>query len=502
MHNTGNISVEHVVRGGLWLYGVTVVQSITGSLYWLIISAIGGPSVLGYTNAIVSLSVLVTSLLSLGVDFSVQRFIGKSLGRNDRESVQSYFWTSAIIFLITHIAASATLLALGLAGLSLGNITSRMLILTSFLLLLNYSLIFHGAFIAFIKTNLLLLSAIIGGFLRLVVGVALVIYGWGWIGATLGYICPPLVLITAGIFFAVKEIGTKILFSLEKAREVLVAGFAIWFPKAIFIVGQWSSVVAVFGFLGAAETGRYYIAFALSSIVLMASISMVRLLLPVLSSMADGRKRMGWKILKLSLAVSTPIVFALLAYPTVPLSILGKEYVLASNILRILVIATIPLAITNTVVNLVFSYGMYVEALKIGLYQNIPRLILYIILVKAMGGTGVAIAYLIGSIIGLLGSLKIAKNVGFRVIWGKILRIIMIPLAISVAAYILPSSLWPLMISAIILGSIVAYTKLNVISRSEFNELITALTPKVLSSKLKPVINKIIDKLYGENKQK
>ena len=498
MHNTGNINIEHVVRGGLWLYGVTVVQSIAGSLYWLIISAIGGPSVLGYTSAIVSLSVLVTSLLSLGIDFSVQRFIGRSLGRNDRESIQSYFWTSAIIFLITHVVASALLLALGLAGLSLGNITPKMLILTSLLIFLNYNLLFHGVFIAFIKTDLLLISTIVGNVLRFIVGIPLVIYGWGWVGATLGYACPLFTIVSAGTLFAIRKMGLKIVFSLAKAKEILVAGLAVWFPKTIFTVGQWSSVIVVFGFLGALETGKYYIAFAISSMVLMASISMIRILLPVLSGMTDGRKRMGWKVLKISLTIATPLLFILLAYPSIPLSILGKEYVAASETLRILLVATIPLAITHTVTNLAFSYGMYMKVLEIGLYQNVPRLILYLTLAKTMGGLGVAASYLIGSVAGLASSLKIANHIGFKIKWKELGKIITIPLAISILAYITPLTLWPIISLTIIALSSISYIKLNVISKEELKELLISIRPKTIAAKIDPIIDKLLNKLYGK----
>ncbi|RLG75275.1 MAG: hypothetical protein DRO23_04450 [Thermoprotei archaeon] len=488
-----DLNIRYIIKGGFWLYSATVVQSIAGFLYWFILSAIGGLNVLGYTSTIVSLSVLIAGLLSLGVDFSVQKFIGKSLGNRDNDSLRLYFWTSALIFLGIYMAFSTILLFLGLANINLGNIAPKMLILTSLLLLLNYSLIFHGVLIALIRTDLLLLSTIIGSVLRFIVGIPLVIHGWGWIGATLGYACSPLVMIITGTLYTLKRIGTKIAFSLAKAKEVLHAGFAVWFPKAIFIVGQWSSVVVVFSFLGASETGRYYIAFAISTVILMASTSMIKLLLPVLSSMSDGRKRIGWKVLKLSLALSTPLMFILIAYPTVPLSILGREYMLASDILRLLIVATIPLAISNTVVNLVFSYGMYTKVLKIGLCQNIPRLILYIVLVRMMSGLGVAISYLIGSITGLLSSLKVASDVGFKIAWNDIGKILAAPLVVSTVAYIFPPSLWPILSLTIILVSLISYIKLNVLDKYELKAIVTALLPRIIAVKLNSIIDKLVD---------
>jgi len=74
-------SLTEVVRGGLWLYLRSLANNLSGFVYWMVISAVGGAEIVGLTSATVALAGIVTSILSLGENIGVRRFI--SLPRSD-----------------------------------------------------------------------------------------------------------------------------------------------------------------------------------------------------------------------------------------------------------------------------------------------------------------------------------------------------------------------------------------------------------------------------------
>ena len=62
------------------MYAASMVNNLTGYFYWLIISSIAGPEIVGIVSAIAGLSILLTGILSFGVNIGVQRYLGKALG--------------------------------------------------------------------------------------------------------------------------------------------------------------------------------------------------------------------------------------------------------------------------------------------------------------------------------------------------------------------------------------------------------------------------------------
>ena len=117
-------SMVRVIREGVWLYLRSVVTSLAGLFYWMIISAVGGAEVVGLSSATYALASIVTGTLSLGEEVGVRRFLGVCIGRGDREGVASYFWSTALFRAVTFIPAGLAMAVLGLLGLSIGGLSS------------------------------------------------------------------------------------------------------------------------------------------------------------------------------------------------------------------------------------------------------------------------------------------------------------------------------------------------------------------------------------------
>ena len=296
------------------------------------------------------------------------------------------------------------------------------------------------------------------------------------------------------LIYALRVIGFRLGLSMNALIDVLVAGIASWLPSIVVLAGQWLGVLFVFGSSGAVETGYYYVAYTISGVVLGVSTSILGLLLPVLSGMSDGRKRAASRALRISLLFMTPVAVFVAVYPWLPLSLLGREYVSASNILTILLFSSVPLAVTACINSLVYAYGYYGMVLGIGLSQNLPRIILYLFLVPRYGGLGAAISFTLGTYFGFLYSLLVARRIGFYLDTRSIGKTVAVPVFLGISSYFLGFH-WVIGL-IIIASSYILYARLGLLSRRDLRDVLSAFISEKRIDKLYDRLRFLIDMVF------
>jgi O-antigen/teichoic acid export membrane protein len=234
-----------------------------------------------------------------------------------------------------------------------------MLEATAIIVFLGLNGIISSYIIAVLETKRVFTATLTGNTLKLFLGLGLVYMGYGWTGAVTGYVASWATII--GILFpwSIRRNLPITLPTITELRNLLKAGLSNWTPMVLTLLGQWLGVIAVYGYSGAMQTGYYYIANAIAGFVLGVSTMIMGVMLPVLSGMSDGRKRLTGNALRISLAVITPVSAFLVFYPEPVLGLLGHRYTEASLILSVLSLGYLPVLLTTGVVNLVYSYGMY-----------------------------------------------------------------------------------------------------------------------------------------------
>ena len=490
------MSLGKIVRGGLWLYLSSLTNNILGFFYWMIISAIGGSTVLGITTAIVGFSSMITSILGLGIFVGIQRYIGLFLGEKNYEKIRVYFWTSLYFRTIINVTIGTILIILSQYNIMLFNLKPEMLRIAGLIVLINSFTIFTTVPLSFIDTKINFLSNTVSQLTKFVTGITLVYLGFGWIGAVTGSIMyATLNIIILGIY-TLKHIYPLKTFDIKALKDVVSAGISSWLPGMIAMVTQQTGILAVFGTSGASETGYYYVANSISNVVIMLGSSMLGLLLPLLSSMKDGRKRANWRALRLSLAIMTPAILFIILYPWLPLSLLGKEYIAASIILIVLSIKGIPASIIGAINSLIYSYGLYKYILILGLFQNIPSMILYSILVPKYHGLGAALSVTMGSIIGLIVALVLARKIQYRIIWKEIIYILTPPSLIGAFCFFTKLN-WFLGGILILTVSAFSYIKLGIITKKDLKEISSSIIPEPQLKRIIPYVKPLLDLIYG-----
>ncbi len=486
--------VGRVVRAGFWTYGLSLVNNVFGFGYWLVISSLAGSEVLGLTSATIGLSALVIGIIALGVPAGVQRFLGREWGRGDLESFRTYFWSTLFHLAASYLVAGTLLLALGVAGVGFLNFGPEMLKMASVLVLLGFAVGLNSFLVSILRTDVLFVAGLIGNVLKFAVGVGLVYAGFGWVGAVLGYACVNLSNVAVGMYYALKTIGFHAKLSYTHVAEVIRAGLAVWLPDIVVMLGQWRGVLTVFGLAGAVSTGHYYIALTLSGAVLMVGSSMVSLLLPYLSGLADGRKRAASRVFGMAEILVVPLSFALMVYPWVPLRLLGSEYVDAAPVLSVLLLSAVPLLLTGTVNSLVYSYGFYRDVLFVGLAQNVPRLVLYLLLVPLYGGLGAAVAFTVGAYAALPVVVRVARGVGYRIGARRLLGVAALP-GVLAAFCFLAGVPWFLGVP-VILSSYLLYARLGLVTRRDLRMVGEAFMSVEELEKLYERFRPLVDALF------
>ena len=192
----------------------------------------------------------------------------------------------------------------------------------------------------------------------------------------------------------------------------------------------------------------------------------------------------------MSLVFGMPISSIFIFYANDILLFFGKEYSDGSFALGILFFSMLPLIVGMGVRTLVYAYGNYRQVLVIGLGQNLPRITLYFILIPMYGITGAAMSFTVGSIIGFIISLIIAKKVGLNVFAKDFMAIFAIPIGLGFVLSYYEIN-FALSIVIILFVSYILYLRIGITTREDLNDSIMILPKKISSPTLK-ILNKIV----------
>jgi O-antigen/teichoic acid export membrane protein len=492
------MSVGKAIRGGAWLYIAGVSSSFLGYLYWLLASKFVDPFIIGSAAAVIGFTSIISGIFRLGIPRGIQKFLGISHSHNDKGELSHYFYSSLVYFFFSTIILLIIILSFIFLNDTILGFTLNQLYFALAIIILGssgWALLFRALFNSTLRTYVNALAAIISSGLKLTVGLILLYLGFQFTGVALGFLIGFLASDIVYIIFS-RQIIKPQLFSIIRFRKTVHASLASWIPNLITIFGRWMGVIGLYVMVGGFETGLYYMAFAIAMAIYTLPASVLNLMFPILSGMEDGRKRATYRVTKISIAVSTPIAVALIAYPHVPLLMLGPTYLAATTTLRLLLLGVLVSPLVMGFSSLIYSYGHYRNVTIIGLAGNISRIILYVILAKSMAETGIALAYSSGFLVALITTLPIAYKTGYRFPWVETFKSLVVPLLIAFTCVLLNIS-WLIGIPLTLLSTL-TYPKLGLITRTDIAEMSTAILPKKVISTIYPYVKYVIHLIYGE----
>jgi len=348
--------------------------------------------------------------------------------------------------------------------------------------------LFRSVLISSLKTKKLAAITIGSGLVKLALGIILATIGMGALGIAIGYASFSVIAASITVLVVIKITKSRIGISKINFRSSLQTIFdssvVNWIPLLIQRVGINLGIIVVFGAQGANQAGVYFIAFTIVGALTALFTVLLIITYPVLSGMHDGRKRLSWRVIKISLIFAMPFVSSIIFYTHEILQLFGKDYLSGDLTLEILLLSIFPTIVMTGIYYLAYAYGKYRSVLTIGLGSYGLATILYFVLIPFYGGEGAAISYTIGSLSGFLISIKIAKEIGMRIFWRDLGIILFIPSGLGVLFSSFEIHLAITIFTNVVI-SYLGFLKLGILTKKDIEESLTSLPPKIS----KPVTN-------------
>jgi O-antigen/teichoic acid export membrane protein len=492
------LSKLEVGKAAAYLFIENIIAGFSAYGFWLIMSRITTVEVIGTSSAIVSLASIFVVIVGVGIPTGIQRFLGKSFSEQKIEDAKMYVKTSLLIVSIG-IIVGTTVILIAKDWIYDAVRFDFNLIIISIIFIASYAIstLFRSVIIASIKTKILVIVSILSSIAKFAISIILVLIGTGALGVTIGFTSFSilgLIILAFTIMTTFKRSEDKPEVSFSNSfRNIVIASMASWVPGLISTIGSQLGTIVVFGSQGASQAGIYFVAFSivLGISTIMSVLSVIAF--PILSAMHDGRKRFTWRVIKMSLLISLPFSSSIIFYSKEVMQLFGQGYSEGSSSLEILLLSMLPTAIMTGTNILVYSYGNYRQVLAIGLATSIPRTLLYFILVPILGGTGAAISYIIGSIIGFIVSIVICKKVGMQIFWKDLAFILVIPTTVGFLLSYFGIN-YIIGIPAILVISYILLLKLHIITRSGIQDSLKLL-PYSISNPIISILNILEKKL-------
>jgi O-antigen/teichoic acid export membrane protein len=473
-----NFKKYGIGQGAAYIYIETIIGLLSSYVLWFILSRIATPEAIGVSSTVLSFSSIFAGIATIGVPYGISHFLGKSLSEQRLEKSKMFIKTSIFIVAAGIFGVSAIIYVIWewinvYLDLSL-IILAILLIATS-----SMAALFRSIVIATQDTRRLPLITLVSSVTRTIIAIVLVLTMMPGLGITIGYFSYQAVscFLLAFIVLTVFAPFGKISFPKfgDSFKSLIAASIPSWIPALITTIGSGDlGIVLVFGSKGASQAGSYFLAYAIFSAVAAISYSLFTVAFPLLSGMADGRKRLTWNLIKMSLIISLPLSFSIIFYSYNITLLFGTAYTSASFSLEVLLLSLLPNCILIGVTTLAYSYGNFRQVLFLGLAAAVPRVILYFTLVGSYGATGVAISYSVGSVIAFIASLYVAKKIGLIMSWRDILTMMMIPLGVSLCFVYLGINYISAIIATIGVSYIV-FIKLHILKRDEVENTLSLL---------------------------
>jgi O-antigen/teichoic acid export membrane protein len=490
-----NSQKKIVGRGAAYIYIESISSLISGYIFWLIVSKITTPEIIGTSSTVVTYATIVAVIAAMGVPMGMQRFVGKSFSEKNLDDVKRYVITSLLLIFIGIFVCVAIIIAAhywiqNFFGFDFTLIIIAILLIGSF----NTTMLFRSTVVASLKTESLPLIYIISSVAKLILAIVLILIGFGSVGLTLGYtfnhILSSVLLSILLVRTILKPFRTKGLIDnfVANSKKILLGSTVSWIPLLIITVGSQLGTIVVFGSQGANQAGVYFLALTIVTGITSIMNSLFTIALPTLSGLTDSRKRIAWQTIRLSTIIILPFSCSLIFYSHEIMGLFGTSYVDSSVLLGILLLSMLPMCVISGINTLVYSYGRYRYVLIIGLALSVPQTVLYLALVPVYAGTGAAVGYTIGSVIGYFASIIVAKRIGLMLFWKDLLVIFAIPIAIG---YIL-SSLHLNFILGILVTISLSYLlllKMRVVTRTDIQDFLEIL-PERISNSITDLIEK------------
>jgi O-antigen/teichoic acid export membrane protein len=393
------------------------VISFGNWIFWLLVSMIASPAEIGQATSVYSYILLFSSITMLGLEYTI-------IKKSSTDKTFVFGTTIVLKLLILFASLPLFIVLLNQLGYSLYSeityIAIGIFVFSSFRYVFRYILLgnFESAKIFLINT--------IGLLSQLVIGFYLVLNNFGSTGILISFLVNVLVITVLFLFSLKRKLNLKL--GNKEYFADFIKDALINFPPQLTRSLIFYFSVVLLAFLGVSESdiGLFYIAMMMSIIAGGLAGNMALMLIP---SSLVANKNLSFDGLRISLALTAPIVAILLCEPEGILGIIGPHYTQATDLLIIFSLSIIPYVIvTNSVTNF-NNLNQSLKIILMGAVQFGTFLSTFLILVPIFGTVGGAYSILISMCISSI----------FSILWygSSILKIVLLTCFSILVAFVI-----------------------------------------------------------------
>ncbi|MDF0681303.1 MAG: polysaccharide biosynthesis C-terminal domain-containing protein [Candidatus Nitrosocosmicus sp.] len=475
----------------------TFIPALFTFLFWFVTAKYVGPDAIGYASTFASISMVLSGFVLYDTNLGMKRYLGIAYAHGDLQQFKNILISTLLFSLVTMSIISIFLVLngqiLNFMGVKQEFIWPILLLLP----ILSLQLLFSEALISSLKSKNLLIPQIIGSLIRFPILFIFIFYiDSAIIGTIIAYssfffVCA--LLYSLDLYRFLKSYSVQLNDFVSNIKEIISTGLSSWLPHIISIIGSQLSIITIFAVQGAIEAGIFYLPMAIFTITLFIVTGITRVGHPLIAGMESRSLQSDFVLrsMKIALVITIPISTPLLIFPAEFLGILGQEYSTSGGTLSLFMLG-LPLSIVSEIFYY-YEYGMGRKTLllKLGLASNVPRVMLYFLLIPGFGQMGAALAFTAGSLIQVIYSWSLAKRDNIRLLNKRYIYITILPYMVAILIW-LTNMHFVISSFLIILISFILYIRFHFITDQGVRFMLNILLPTNLAKKAIPLTSKIV----------
>ncbi len=464
--------VNKIAKGSLIIFISKLVDAIVAVVFSVLLARMLGVNTYGFIASTIGVATVLGLFAKLGITEATAKYVSEHLAKREKQKlkniIQSAVLIETLLGLLTAFFCFIFAEPLAVIIFNKPTLVTPFRIISGMIFFIAISNIFTGIFLGYYRMELFVTASIIGQIVRLITSITLVWFGYGLVGAILGFVVGSavnsiigLMLFIIIIYPSIPKRTSKPLPIRAGLSKLIHFGLPLVVLGGMMIIYQWTDTLCLTVFTEVKYISWYNIAFGMVAMTMVFSQTLNTTFFPIVSELNAKKKHQTLLkayhlLIKILAHITNILIIGMIALsPQIIILLYGAEYLPAAYPFLILAVwglirpfgilsGAIPIGMGKTKINA-----------KVAVLTAGSNLILNLILIPFYGMIGAAIATTTSYILGTVVLLNItSKLLNSSISWGPIIKSFIAAAISSVFIFGITSGILGLLVSIIISFSI------------------------------------------------
>lgn len=377
--------------------------TILSLIFWLVIGKTLSPSEYGIISTFIYFTILLSSVTPIGFSFAVSKLIPEYVEKKKIGNVKKLIYFSLKVVLISSISISLVLFAFSSNLIEILKMSQEVIWLISLsVLIYSFNIISGSIIYGLQKMKSYMFANFFGGLMKAFGSAFLIFIGFRHFGPLIGFILAASIATLYKFKTFLPDIKSKSLGKIKFSKimsEYALPAFIGLFAWTIFTNTHYVILTIV---KNPEVTGLFAVAMILTSQISVIFNSITTGFFPIISAISSKRNTkikqeyLTTMVLRYGIFITIPIALFLAFFSREIILIFSKpEYLVASNLFPILLVAAVIFGPANLFLSTLYAIGKTKLNRNIQVLVAITFLFLSIILTYYLSSLGLSIAYFI-----------------------------------------------------------------------------------------------------------